>query len=106
VRDGRLGQLEMGRGHNGHGGAFFVSSGVLFYLYLADVSVPLLGTNFAETPLISAALSSISSSSCSVSILASSGLETAPVPCTPALSPLLAEAPATYTGAATIAPSQ
>jgi len=24
-------------------GAFFVSSGVLFYLYLADVSVPLLG---------------------------------------------------------------
>jgi hypothetical protein len=25
-------------------GAFFVSSGVLFYLYLADVSVPLLGT--------------------------------------------------------------
>jgi hypothetical protein len=71
VRDGRLGQLEMGRGHNGHGGAFFVSSGVLFYLYLADVSVPLLGTNFAETPLISAALSSISSSSCSVSILGS-----------------------------------
>ena len=31
-------------------GAFFVSSGVLFYLYLADVSVPLLGTNFVETP--------------------------------------------------------
>ena len=27
-------------------GAFFVSSGILFYLYLADVSVPLLGTNF------------------------------------------------------------
>lgn len=36
-------------------GAFFVSSGTLFYLYLADVSVPLLGTNFLETPKISAA---------------------------------------------------
>ena len=35
-------------------GAFFVSSGVLFYLYLADVSVPLLGTCFVETPRISA----------------------------------------------------
>jgi uncharacterized protein (DUF486 family) len=34
-------------------GAFFVSSGILFYLYLADVSVPLLGTNFVETPQIS-----------------------------------------------------
>jgi hypothetical protein len=34
-------------------GAFFVSSGVLFYLYLADVSVPLLGTNFVETPVVS-----------------------------------------------------
>jgi hypothetical protein len=31
-------------------GTFFVSSGILFYLYLADVSVPLLGTNFVETP--------------------------------------------------------
>jgi hypothetical protein len=30
-----------------------VSSGILFYLYLADVSVPLLGTNFVETPQIS-----------------------------------------------------
>jgi hypothetical protein len=29
--------------------AFFVSSGFLFYLYLADVSVPLLGTSFIET---------------------------------------------------------
>jgi uncharacterized protein (DUF486 family) len=36
-------------------GAFFVSSGVLFYLYLADVSVPLLGTGFVETPQISGA---------------------------------------------------
>jgi uncharacterized protein (DUF486 family) len=34
-------------------GAFFVSFGVLFYLYLADVSVPLLGTSFVETPQIS-----------------------------------------------------
>jgi hypothetical protein len=34
-------------------GAFFVSSGSLFYFYLADVSVPLLGTGFVETPQIS-----------------------------------------------------
>ena len=34
-------------------GAFFVSAGILFYLYLAGVSVPLLGTNFIETPEIS-----------------------------------------------------
>ena len=34
-------------------GAFFVSSGILFYLYLDDVSVPLLGTSFVETPQIS-----------------------------------------------------
>jgi uncharacterized protein (DUF486 family) len=34
-------------------GAFFVSSGILFYLYLADVSVPLLGTSFVFTPQIS-----------------------------------------------------
>ena len=34
-------------------GAFFVSSGVLFYFYLADVSVPLLGTSFIQTPQIS-----------------------------------------------------
>jgi hypothetical protein len=38
-------------------GAFFVSSGILFYLYLADVSVPLLGTSFIETPRISGARS-------------------------------------------------
>lgn len=36
-------------------GAFFVSSGNLFYFCLAGVSVPLLGTNFVETPRISAA---------------------------------------------------
>jgi hypothetical protein len=35
-------------------GAFFVSSGIMFYLYLADVSVPLLGTGFIETPEIGA----------------------------------------------------
>jgi hypothetical protein len=34
-------------------GAFFVSSGTLFYLFLADVSVPLLGANFVETPQMS-----------------------------------------------------
>jgi hypothetical protein len=34
-------------------GAFFVSAGILFYLYLAGVSVPLLGTNFVFTPGIS-----------------------------------------------------
>ena len=34
-------------------GAFFASSGVLFYLYLADVSVPILGTSIVETPPIS-----------------------------------------------------
>src|SRR5215469_2403547 len=34
-------------------GAFFVSSDILFYLYVADVSVPLLGTGFVETPNIS-----------------------------------------------------
>ena len=34
-------------------GAFFVNAGILLYLYLARVSVPLLGTNFIETPEIS-----------------------------------------------------
>jgi hypothetical protein len=34
-------------------GAFFVSAGVLFYLYVAGVSVPLLGTSLVETPEIS-----------------------------------------------------
>ena len=34
-------------------GAFFVSSGVLFYFYLADVSVPLSATGFVERPNIS-----------------------------------------------------
>ncbi len=34
-------------------GAFFVSAGILFYLYLARVSVPLLGTGLTETPKMS-----------------------------------------------------
>jgi hypothetical protein len=34
-------------------GAFFVNSGVLFYLYLAKVSVPILGTNIVEAPEVS-----------------------------------------------------
>ena len=34
-------------------GAFFVSAGVLFYLYLARVPVPILGTSLTETPKIS-----------------------------------------------------
>jgi uncharacterized protein (DUF486 family) len=33
-------------------GAFFVSAGIQFYLYLADVSVPLLGTNVVLSPEI------------------------------------------------------
>ena len=38
-------------------GAFFVSSGILFYLYLANVSVPLLGTSIVATPQSSGARS-------------------------------------------------
>jgi hypothetical protein len=34
-------------------GAFFVSAGIQFYLFLAKVSVPLLGTNLVVTPEIS-----------------------------------------------------
>jgi hypothetical protein len=34
-------------------GAFFVSAGILFYLYLANVSVPLLGTHIVLTPQVS-----------------------------------------------------
>jgi len=40
-------------------GAFFVNSGVLFYLYLAEVSVPILGTNFVQTPAVSGFRSAI-----------------------------------------------
>jgi hypothetical protein len=38
-------------------GAFFVSGGIQFYLYLAGVSVPLLGTSFVQTPELSRARS-------------------------------------------------
>jgi hypothetical protein len=41
------------------GRRFFTSSGVLFYLYLAEVSVPLLGTRFVQTPELSGARSII-----------------------------------------------
>ena len=34
-------------------GAFFVNAGILFYLYLAGVSVPLLGTRIIESPEVS-----------------------------------------------------
>jgi hypothetical protein len=34
-------------------GALFVSSGLLLYLYLANVSVPLSGTSIVETPEMS-----------------------------------------------------
>ena len=34
-------------------GAFFVSSGIQFYLYLSGISVPFLGTNFVQTPELS-----------------------------------------------------
>lgn len=34
-------------------GAFFVSSGIMFYLYLAAVPVPILGTGFTATPELS-----------------------------------------------------
>lgn len=34
-------------------GAFFVSAGIQFYLYLTKVSVPLLGTDLVVTPEIS-----------------------------------------------------
>ena len=33
--------------------AFFVNAGVLFYLYLTRVSVPILGTGLTRTPEIS-----------------------------------------------------
>jgi hypothetical protein len=34
-------------------GAFLVNTGILFYLCLSGVSVPLLGTSFIETPEVS-----------------------------------------------------
>ena len=34
-------------------GAFFVNAGILFYLYLVRVSVPILGTSLVQTPDVS-----------------------------------------------------
>ena len=34
-------------------GAFFVSGGMQFYVYLADVSIPLVGTSIVQTPELS-----------------------------------------------------
>jgi hypothetical protein len=36
-------------------GAFFVSAGVQFYFYLANVSIPLIGTSRVQTPPLSGA---------------------------------------------------
>jgi hypothetical protein len=38
-------------------GAFFVSAGLQFYLYVADVRVPLVGTDVVQTPGVSGARS-------------------------------------------------
>ncbi len=38
-------------------GVFFVNAGVLSYLYLARVSVPLLGTSYAQSPNVRGARS-------------------------------------------------
>jgi uncharacterized protein (DUF486 family) len=35
-------------------GAFFVSAGMQFYFYLADLPVPLVGTNIVQPPELSA----------------------------------------------------
>ena len=40
-------------------GAFFASSGILFYLYLAGVPVPLLGTGFVESTEVSGGRSAV-----------------------------------------------
>jgi uncharacterized protein (DUF486 family) len=34
-------------------GAFFVSGGIQFYLYLVNLTVPIIGTSFAQTPELS-----------------------------------------------------
>jgi len=34
-------------------GAFFVSGGMQFYFYMADISIPLVGTNIVQTPQLS-----------------------------------------------------
>ena len=38
-------------------GAFFVNAGILFYLYLVRVPVPILGTSIVQTPEVSGARS-------------------------------------------------
>jgi hypothetical protein len=40
-------------------GAFFVSGGMQLYFYLAEVSIPLLGTSIVQTPELSGARSII-----------------------------------------------
>ena len=40
-------------------GAFFVSAGMQFYFYIANVSMPLIGTNVVQTPELSGVRSSI-----------------------------------------------
>lgn len=40
-------------------GAFFVSAGIQLYLYLAGVSVPLIGTGLVQTPALSGARSAV-----------------------------------------------
>ena len=40
-------------------GAFFVSSGMQFYFYLARIPVPLIGTNAVQSPELSAGRSAI-----------------------------------------------
>jgi hypothetical protein len=55
-------------------GAFFVSAGMQFYLYLTGVSVPLLGTDLTQMPEISGSRSIPAFSSfCCVSTSALSG---------------------------------
>ena len=40
-------------------GAFFVSSGMQFYFYLARIPIPLIGTNAVQSPELSAGRSAI-----------------------------------------------
>lgn len=40
-------------------GAFFVSAGMQFYFYVANVSMPLIGTSIVQTPELSGVRSSI-----------------------------------------------
>jgi hypothetical protein len=40
-------------------GAFFVSSGMQFYFYIANVSIPIVGTSIVQTPELSGIRSGI-----------------------------------------------